>query len=138
MILKITCVVPAKKIASLLLWPMKLMAKKCRRISRFNYSSTFCSCYSIKNTWTLECLPHIWRCIFILFSTQEVTLSSPNISSCSFITGKGDTFLITGLTPGLDYSITVSRLSHYGKSAEVTLEALTLRTAENRMSMYYL
>ena len=45
-------------------------------------------------------------------------------------------FSVTGLEPGLDYVITLSKFNSHGRSNEVTLEAFTLRTAENRMSKY--
>lgn len=43
---------------------------------------------------------------------------------------------MTGLTAGLDYVISVVRYNSHGRSSNVTLEAFTLRTAENRMSKY--
>ncbi|XP_047482170.1 hemicentin-1-like [Penaeus chinensis] len=42
-------------------------------------------------------------------------------------------FVVSGLTPGIDYLITVVRFNSHGRSAPITLEAFTLRTAENRM-----
>ncbi|XP_071534072.1 hemicentin-1-like [Panulirus ornatus] len=49
------------------------------------------------------------------------------------VTGERGMFSVTGLTPGLDYIITVVRYNSHGRSPNVTLEAFTLRTAENRM-----
>ncbi|KAK4324554.1 hypothetical protein Pmani_004812 [Petrolisthes manimaculis] len=49
------------------------------------------------------------------------------------VTGERGKFSVTGLTPGLDYVISVARYNSHGRSSNVTLEAFTLRTAENRM-----
>ncbi|KAK8394336.1 hypothetical protein O3P69_006501 [Scylla paramamosain] len=49
------------------------------------------------------------------------------------LTGERGVFSVTGLTAGLDYVISVVRYNSHGRSSNVTLEAFTLRTAENRM-----
>ncbi|XP_069954323.1 uncharacterized protein [Cherax quadricarinatus] len=49
------------------------------------------------------------------------------------VTGERGMFSVSGLTPGLDYVISVVRYNSHGRSSNVTLEAFTLRTAENRM-----
>ncbi|XP_042209429.1 hemicentin-1-like isoform X2 [Homarus americanus] len=49
------------------------------------------------------------------------------------VTGERGLFSVTGLTPGLDYIILLFRYNSHGRSANVTLETFTLRTAENRM-----
>ncbi|XP_066989597.1 LOW QUALITY PROTEIN: neural cell adhesion molecule 1-like [Macrobrachium rosenbergii] len=49
------------------------------------------------------------------------------------VTGDRGIFSVPGLTPGLDYVISVRRFNSHGRSPPVTLEAFTLRTAENRM-----
>ncbi|XP_047739352.1 uncharacterized protein LOC108678475 isoform X2 [Hyalella azteca] len=48
-------------------------------------------------------------------------------------TGARGVFNLTGLTPGADYVIRVWRVNRRGRSAPLTLETFTLRTAENRM-----
>ena len=45
-------------------------------------------------------------------------------------------FSVSGLTPGHDYVISVSRVNSRGRSNAVKLEAFTLRMAENRMRKY--
>ncbi|KAF2364789.1 Fibronectin type III, partial [Trinorchestia longiramus] len=52
-------------------------------------------------------------------------------------TGVQGLFNLTGLTPGADYVIRVWRVNRRGRSAPLTLETFTLRTAENRMSMIH-
>lgn len=54
----------------------------------------------------------------------------------ALIAGERGVFSVTGLTAGLDYVISVVRYNSHGRSSNVTLEAFTLRTAENRMSKY--
>nr|XP_045611130.1 cell adhesion molecule-related/down-regulated by oncogenes-like [Procambarus clarkii] len=49
------------------------------------------------------------------------------------VTGERGKFSVSGLTPGLDYIISLVRYNSHGRSSNVTLEAFTLRTAENRM-----
>ena len=53
-----------------------------------------------------------------------------------YLSGVSGMFSVSGLAPGHDYVITIVRVSNRGKSSPVTLEALTLRMAENRMSKY--
>lgn len=42
-----------------------------------------------------------------------------------------------GLTPGVDYANILTRFTQRGSSRHVILHALTLRTAENRLSKFY-
>ncbi|KAK7069675.1 hypothetical protein SK128_018288 [Halocaridina rubra] len=49
------------------------------------------------------------------------------------VSGERGVFSVPGLTPGLDYVISVRRYNSHGISPAVSLEAFTLRTAENRM-----
>lgn len=45
-------------------------------------------------------------------------------------------FTLEGLAPGGDYVVTVTAINRKGTSPTVSLEAFTLKVAENRMSEY--
>ena len=73
------------------------------------------------------------RCVFFLIRRAEV-----------FLVGTGSpvhqresltpTFTIEGLAPGVDYTVTVTAVNRKGSSPPVSLQAYTLKVAENRMS----
>ncbi|XP_018008247.2 uncharacterized protein LOC108665949 [Hyalella azteca] len=45
------------------------------------------------------------------------------------------TFSVSGLTAGVDYSLTITAMTHLGPTEPLTLTALTLRAAENRINL---
>lgn len=45
-------------------------------------------------------------------------------------------FTIEGLAPGEDYTVTVTAVNRKGTAPPVSLQAYTLKVAENRMSEY--
>lgn len=50
--------------------------------------------------------------------------------------GMSPVFTLEGLAPGGDYVVTLTAINRKGASPPVSLEAFTLKVAENRMSEY--